>query len=300
MTKTAGHALLRRFWFTLFCLALVSLRGTDAFYTIPSVGRPGSARSLHMMAQAPVQAPPRHIAFIPDGNGRWAEAKNLPRSAGHAAGAVRAVELVESCLEMGVSHVTLFMISTENILRRPASELATLWALIETELLRQESMLRANAVRVVVLGDQGMTPRSLRTTIERLGDTGGCTLDGREAPALTLCLALNYGGRAEIAAAARALAEAAATGELDAGAIDEAAFESALDTGRAGVPDPDLLVRTGGELRLSNFLLWQSAYAELVVAPELFPDFGAEQLQEAVREFSRRRRRFGGLPPHPL
>ena len=230
---------------------------------------------------------PRHIAIIMDGNGRWARARGLPRIEGHRQGdkSIRAV--VERCGELGVGHLTLYGFSTENW-RRSADEVKFLMRLFEVVARREIGELHQKGVRVRVLGRMHELPTSLREELNR-----DCALT-RENTGLTLNLALNYGGRAEIVDAVRTLAHRVARGELDPDQITEAEIAGALylpDT-----PEPDLLIRTGGEYRLSNFLLWQSAYTELWVTETLWPDFGREQLDEAVLAYQHRERRFGAAP----
>lgn len=230
---------------------------------------------------------PRHIAIIMDGNGRWARARGLPRIEGHRQGdrSIRAV--VERCGDLGVEHLTLYGFSTENW-RRSADEVKFLMRLFEVVARREIGDLHQKGVRVRVLGRMHELPPSLREELER-----DCALT-RENSGLTLNLALNYGGRAEIVDAVRGLAERVARGEISPDAITEEELARSLyfpDT-----PDPDLVIRTAGEYRLSNFLLWQAAYAELFVTDTLWPDFGCDQLDDAVLAYQRRDRRFGAAP----
>ena len=225
---------------------------------------------------------PLHVGIIMDGNGRWAAGRGVPRALGHKAEATR--RAVEAAGEMGVSWLTLFAFSSENW-RRPADEVRDLTGLMRHYLRHEVGQLVEKGVRLRVIGDRTAFGAGMQAEIERAeAATAG---NAR----LNLNVALSYGGRAEIAKAARALARRAAAGEIDADSIDEAALAGALDT--AGMPDPDLVIRTSGESRLSNFLLWQCAYAELVFQPVLWPDYGADHLREAVAEFHRRDRRFG-------
>jgi len=225
---------------------------------------------------------PVHVAIIMDGNGRWATGRSLPRPLGHAAGMGAVREVVEGCLEAGV--VSLFAFSQENW-QRPADEIDALMSLLEEYIAQEMEDLRGQGVRVRILGDLDRLSGGARAAVDRIvAETAGGT-------ALTLNLCISYSSRAEIARAARQLAEAAAAGRLDPADIDEDAIARRLYT--APCPDPDLLIRTSGEMRISNFLLWQLAYAELYVTPVLWPDFTRRHLFEAILEFQRRDRRFG-------
>ncbi len=227
---------------------------------------------------------PAHVAVIMDGNGRWAKGRSLPRPLGHHAGMKAVREVVEGCLEAGVSVLTLFAFSQDNW-QRPAGEIEALMKLLEEYIAREASELRAQGVSVRILGHLDRLGPRAREAVERImADTAG-----GQALALNLCI--SYSARAEIARAARLLAEAAAAGQLDPAEIDEEAVGRMLYT--AQWPDPDLLIRTSGEMRISNFLLWQLAYAELYVTPVLWPDFTRRHLFEAILEFQRRDRRFG-------
>jgi undecaprenyl diphosphate synthase len=227
---------------------------------------------------------PGHIAIIMDGNGRWAKGRSLPRPLGHHAGMKAVREVVEGCLEAGVSVLTLFAFSQENW-KRPAGEIEALMKLLEEYIAREANELRQQGVSVRVLGHLDQLGDGARRAVERImADTSG-------GHALALNLWISYSARAEIARAARMLAEAVAAGRLDPADIDEEAVGRMLYT--AEWPDPDLLIRTSGEMRISNFLLWQLAYAELYVTPVLWPDFTRRHLFEAILEFQRRERRFG-------
>jgi undecaprenyl diphosphate synthase len=230
---------------------------------------------------------PRHIAVTMDGNGRWATRRGLPRSEGHRQGdrAVRTV--IEACGDLGIDYLTLYTFSTENW-RRSEEEVQTLLALIEFVARREIQELHEKGVRVRVLGRMHELPDSLREELER----DIALTRGNEG--LNLNLAINYGGRAEIVDAVRALAERARRGELHPEAIDETTVAGALY--QPGMPDPDLLIRTAGENRISNFLLWQLAYAEIHVTPTLWPDFGREELEAAIADFQARQRKFGAVP----
>ncbi|MBI2239572.1 MAG: isoprenyl transferase [Magnetospirillum gryphiswaldense] len=243
------------------------------------------------METAPLSAaplpPPVHVAIIMDGNGRWAKARGLPRTAGHKRGAEAVRRTVEAAREMGVSYLTLYAFSSENW-KRPAGEVTDLMGLLRLYLRNEVSNLHKNGIRLRVIGDRTRLSADINALIdESEAKTAANT-------ALTLVLALSYGGRQEIVCAARRLAEQVAAGKLTPADIDEAAFGANLFT--ADIPDPDLLIRTSGEQRISNFLLWQAAYAEFVFTDVLWPDFGREHLEEAVRAFHGRERRYGNAP----
>jgi len=228
--------------------------------------------------------PPRHIAVIMDGNGRWARQRDLPRSAGHQAGMASVRECVAGCLEAGVGVLTLFAFSQENW-QRPADEIDALMTLLEEYVAQDGDELRRQGVAVRVMGDlEPLTPAARAAVDQIQHDTAAGT-------ALLLNICLSYGSRAELVRAARLLAEEAVAGRLRPGDIDEAMLTARLYT--AGLPDPDLVIRTSGEHRLSNFLLWQLAYAEFLVTPVLWPDFTRENLRAAIEEYMHRERRFG-------
>ncbi|GAB0116831.1 polyprenyl diphosphate synthase [Acidisoma sp. 7E03] len=227
---------------------------------------------------------PRHVALIMDGNGRWAKARGLPRIAGHRAGAKAVRRCIEAAIGQGVEWLTLFAFSSENW-RRPEGEVMDLTALLRQYLRSEVSELLKNGVRFRVIGDRDRFSDDLRAELEAAERrTAECTR-------LTLVLALSYGGRSEIVAAARGAIAAAAEGGISAATLDEEGFARFLFT--AGMPDPDLLIRTSGERRLSNFLLWQCAYAELVFLDVLWPDFDEAHFAAALAEFARRDRRYG-------
>ncbi len=229
---------------------------------------------------------PRHIAIIMDGNGRWAKERGLPRRDGHRAGAESVRECVEACKELGVEYLTLYAFSSENW-NRPAAEVTALMLLLERFLEEKADELMKQNVRLRAIGHLDRLPEKTRRKLDQaIARTAGNT-------SLTLVLALSYGSREEIVEAARSLAADAAAGKLDPKSIDAAAFASRLYT--ADIPDPDLLVRTSGELRVSNFLLWQISYAEIVIFKKFWPDFHQADLFEAAQEYARRHRRFGAL-----
>ncbi|MCI0435074.1 MAG: polyprenyl diphosphate synthase [Gemmatimonadetes bacterium] len=230
---------------------------------------------------------PEHIAVIMDGNGRWASARGLPRFRGHTAGMRSVREVVEGAIQAGVSWLTLFAFSQENW-NRPAREIGALMRLLDRYVTRERDELIRQGVRVRVFGDLEPLDARRRRAIEDIEQAT------REGKTLALQLMLSYGSRAEIVRATRRLAEKVGRGFIAVGEIDEAAFEAELFT--AGVPDPDLLIRTSGEQRISNFLLWQVAYTELYVTPVLWPDFDRAQLFTAILDYQRRERRFGRVP----
>jgi undecaprenyl diphosphate synthase len=231
---------------------------------------------------------PRHIAIIMDGNGRWAHARDLPRIEGHKAGADSVREAITTCREIGVEVLTLYGFSTENW-RRPRDEVETLMSLLHRYALDERRELIDHRIRVRVLGQPWRLPKVVQRALDEL-----CRATGAQPHAMTLNLALSYGGRSEIVEAARQLAEDVRGNRIRPDDVDEAAFAARLQT--AGQPDPDLLIRTSGEMRLSNFLLWQVAYTEIVVVDTLWPDFRRAHLLAAIEEFGRRSRRFGGIP----
>ena len=231
-----------------------------------------------------VVAPARHVAIIMDGNGRWAAARGLPRIAGHRAGVQAVRRTIEAARAQGVGWLTLYAFSSENW-RRPVEEVIDLTGLLRHYIRSEVAELAREGVRLRFIGNRARFDTELCGSLtEAERRTAGNTK-------LNLTVALSYGGRADIAAAARAVAVAVAAGTLDPAAIDEASFAGSLST--AGLPDPDLVVRTSGEQRLSNFLLWESAYAEFVFLDVLWPDFGADHLASALADFASRDRRFG-------
>jgi undecaprenyl diphosphate synthase len=229
---------------------------------------------------------PRHIAIIMDGNGRWAQERGLPRLKGHERGAESVRAVTEECVALGVEFLTLYAFSTENW-KRPGDEVTGLWVLLEHFLAQELPTMMKNGVRLRTIGRTDELPESTRA---KLAETIAATANN---PATTLILALNYSSRTELADAARSLAADAAAGRLKPEDITPELISSRLYT--AEYPDPDLLIRTSGELRLSNFLLWQLSYAEFVITPKLWPDFGKRELRSAIAEFHKRERRYGGL-----
>ncbi len=220
-----------------------------------------------------------------DGNGRWAQRRGLPRASGHRAGAEAVRKTLKAAGEAGVEVLTLYAFSSENW-RRSEEEVSDLKGLLAYYLDKELDTLHREGVRLRLIGDPSAFGPQLAERLRRAVDRT------RANDRLTLVVALNYGSRAEIVMAARRLAAETAAGVREAGSIDEQAFESFLDT--AGLPEPDLLIRTSGELRLSNFLLWQAAYAELLFVETLWPDFDEAEFQRALEQFAGRQRRFGG------
>ena len=223
---------------------------------------------------------PKHVAVIMDGNGRWAKARHLPRIAGHRAGVESVRDAVRNCSKLGIPYLTLYSFSTENW-SRPQDEVSDLMKLLALALKKEALELERNNVRLRAIGRLEALPSAVREELER------STAKLAKNTGLTLTLALNYGSRQELVDAVNGLIKAGAS------SVTEADIARALYTG--GLPDPDLVIRTSGEMRVSNFLLWQIAYAELYVTPVLWPDFRREHLLEAVAEFGRRERRFGGV-----
>ena len=228
--------------------------------------------------------PPLHVAIIMDGNGRWAKARGLPRTAGHKRGAEAVRTTIEAAIEEGVRYLTLYGFSSENW-KRPESEVNDLMGLLRYYLRSEIGELNKQGIQFKVIGDRSRLAGDIVSLID---EAEALTADNAT---LTLVLALSYGGRAEIVRAARHMAAAAASGAIDAEQIDEACVSRHLFT--ADIPDPDLLIRTSGEQRISNFLLWQLAYAEFLFLDTLWPDFSKDAFSGAVREFQRRERRYG-------
>jgi undecaprenyl diphosphate synthase len=231
---------------------------------------------------------PSHIAIIMDGNGRWAKRRRLPRAAGHRAGVTPVRSTVETCARLGLRALTLYAFSVENW-KRPRAEVETLWRLLRRYLRGELDLMHRHNIRFTAIGRLHALPDFVREELDSvIRSTAG-------NKGLQLNLAINYGGRAEIVDAVAALVEDARRGKV---IIDEAAISARLYT--AGMPDPDLLIRTSGEMRVSNFLLWQIAYAELYVTETLWPDFSRAELLRAILDYQKRDRRFGGLTPGSL
>ena len=231
---------------------------------------------------------PQHVAIIMDGNGRWAKARGLPRAAGHERGVEALRRTVEAAPDLGIRYLTVFSFSTENW-RRPAAEVSALFGLLKSYVQRDLNRLKSEGVRIRVLGRREGLPADIAALVDKAERE---TADNSD---FFLNIAFNYGGREEIVRAAQKLAEAVHRGDLQPEAVDEQTFEGFLDT--VDIPDPDLLIRTSGEFRLSNFLLWQAAYAELVFTDVLWPDFDQATLEQAIAEYLSRERRFGAVSP---
>jgi len=229
---------------------------------------------------------PRHVAIIMDGNGRWARERGLARTRGHAAGMKAVREVVEGAVEVGLEIMTLYAFSQENW-NRPRPEISALMALLQRYVAKEQKELRRLGVEVAVFGELDRLSAGPREAIRRIEDA---TRGGR---ALRLNLMISYGGRAELVRAARRIAERVLRGELAPEDIDEATLAAQLYT--AGLPDPDLLIRTSGEQRISNFMLWQLAYTELYLTPVLWPDFRREHLFASIHDYQKRERRFGRI-----
>ncbi|MDY0008282.1 MAG: isoprenyl transferase [Bdellovibrionales bacterium] len=231
---------------------------------------------------------PRHVAIIMDGNGRWAAARGLTRIEGHKKGAEAAQRAVEAARDLGIRYVTLFGFSSENW-NRPALEVEGLMGLLRYYLKKETESLHKNGAALRVIGDRSRLPQDI---VEMIAQAEDITKNNTE---LTVVIALSYGGRQDIAFAAREIARAAAVGKISPDAISEDVFATYLMT--AGIPDPDLMIRTSGENRISNFLLWQLAYAEMYFTNTLWPDFSRVDMEAALAFFAGRERRYGGLPP---
>ncbi len=228
---------------------------------------------------------PKHIAIIMDGNGRWAEKRGLPKVLGHKQGVDAVRKTVKACIKIGVQYLTLYAFSTENW-SRPDHEVKALFKLLENFIDNEIKLFHDNKIKLHIIGERHKIQKDLLAKIEKTEK------DTEDYDSLTLNIALSYGGRQEILNAAKILAEDAKSGKIDPKDIDEKMFSGELYTKRQ--PDPDLLIRTSGEMRISNFLLWQISYAELYVTETLWPDFGEKDLNKAIEEYNKRDRRFGG------
>jgi len=246
----------------------------------------GTSEQTELLANLDRNRLPRHIAVIMDGNGRWAQRRKLPRIAGHKAGVKAAREIIDECAKLKIPCLTLYAFSLENW-RRPRAEVDFLMRLLSEYLKRELSYIHKNNIRLLFIGRAADLPATVRKDIEE-----GMRLTARNT-GMRLVVALNYGGRAELVDAFNAMLEHVRANGLSAFQADEQTVSANLYT--AGLPDPDLLIRTSGELRVSNFLLWQIAYAEIYVTETLWPDFSRERLLEALLDFQKRERRYGGL-----
>ncbi|MBP7791470.1 MAG: isoprenyl transferase [Candidatus Goldbacteria bacterium] len=229
---------------------------------------------------------PEHIAIIMDGNGRWAKKRNLPRIFGHREGAVSVREITEACAEIGIKYLTLYAFSTENW-KRPKSEIKFLMNLLDEYLTKEEKTLIKNDIKLDTIGDVLKLPKNVQIKIKKVKKIT------RNNKKMTLILALNYGARSEIIRATKRISSMVINNKLKISGIGESTISDNLYT--AGYPDPDLLIRTSGEQRVSNFLLWQIAYSELYITDVLWPDFRKKELYRTIREYGKRERRYGGL-----
>ncbi len=245
-----------------------------------------SATIADGLDDVPRERRPRHIAVIMDGNGRWAERQGLPRIEGHRHGVASVRRTTEECTRLGIRQLTLYCLSSENW-KRPQPELDFLMHLLEQYMIEERTTIMKNDVRVSIIGRREGIPEAVLREMDKTVDM---TADNR---GLRLCLAVNYGARGELLDAVRRIARQVEAGKLSPDEISEETLSSHLYT--AGMPDPDLLVRTAGEMRVSNFLLWQISYAEIWVTEACWPEFDERQLHLAIREFAARDRRFGGL-----
>ncbi len=233
-------------------------------------------------------AVPAHVAIIMDGNGRWAKNRNLPRTSGHSEGLKRAKEIAKAASDLGIKYLTLYVFSTENW-KRTQQEVGFLMSLIHSHLRQELDFYRENKIRVRILGDRSRLSKEVQDDIE------ASERDTADFTGLTICLAINYGGRDEIVRGVRKIvSEAEKNGKIDLESINEESISGSFDI--AELPDLDLLIRTGGELRLSNFLLWKAAYAELMFTDTLWPDYGTEEFKKDISDFQKRNRRFGAVP----
>ena len=236
--------------------------------------------------KAPQRVLPRHLGIIMDGNGRWAKKRGLPRTAGHTVGAANFKTITRYCASIGIEYLTVYAFSTENW-KRPPEEVSALMKLFRQYLEEALRDFLDENIKVRFIGDASVFPQELQTLIRETEEVS------KNRTGMVLNIAMNYGGRSEIARAARLLAEKVQRGEISPEEITEQAISDSLYT--AGQPDPDLIIRPSGEQRTSNFLLWQSAYAEYIICDILWPDFKPQDLEDALDEFSRRQRRFGGV-----
>ena len=248
--------------------------------------KPASREEAELLDKLDLKQLPQHLAVIMDGNGRWAERRHLPRIAGHRAGVKAAREVIESCARLKLPYLTLYAFSLENW-RRPQAEVDFLMRLLREYLKRELPSIHKNNIRLLVIGRSEQLPEGVRKDIEN-----GMRLTARNT-GMKLVVALNYGGRAELVDAFNAMLDQIRSNGLSAFHADEQTISEHLYT--SGLPDPDLLIRTSGEMRVSNFLLWQIAYAEIYVTETLWPDFSRARLLEALVDFQKRERRYGGL-----
>jgi len=239
-----------------------------------------------LQLNVPLEKRPRHVAIIMDGNGRWAQAQELPRIRGHQQGAKTVRVITEECARIGIEQLTLYCLSSENW-KRPEDELEFLMFLLSEYMIQERETMMANNIRLQIIGRRERIPTEVQTEMDKslamtAGNTGTC-----------LCLAINYGGRAEIVDAIQKISQKVADDKLNPEDISEELVSNHLYT--AGMSDPDLLIRTAGEMRISNYLLWQISYAEMWVTQKMWPEFGISDFHDAINDFSKRNRRFGGL-----
>ena len=245
-----------------------------------------TTKSQSSLADVPREKYPRHVAIIMDGNGRWAQAQGKPRVHGHQQGAKTVRVITEECSRLGIGQLTLYCLSSENW-KRPADELEFLMFLLSEYMIQERETMMENNIRLQIIGQRDRIPPQVQHEMDRslemtANNTGTC-----------LCLAINYGGRAEIVDAVRKIGRQLLDGNIDVEQIDEQLVSDHLYT--AGMTDPDLLIRTASEMRISNYLLWQISYAEMWVTETMWPEFGVNEFHRAIRDFSQRNRRFGGL-----
>ena len=251
-----------------------------------SSGPQHSGDNEPLLGDFPAPLGPKHVAIIMDGNGRWAQQQGLPRIEGHRRGVDTVRMVCETSVELGLDAVTLYCLSSENW-KRPKDEVDFLMLLLEQYLIEERELIMTQGMRLRVIGRRDRLPPNVLTEMDK-------TLEMSAANRGTqLVLAIDYGGRDELTTAVRQIAQAVASGQLDPASIDESTITSRLYT--AGLPDPDLLIRTGGEMRISNFLLWQISYCELWVTPKAWPEFAKADFLAAISDYSARHRRFGGL-----
>ncbi|MFO7980953.1 MAG: isoprenyl transferase [Candidatus Aminicenantes bacterium] len=246
--------------------------------------KPGSAEET-LVHQIDFSKLPQHVAVIMDGNGRWAKKRNLPRAEGHRAGSKAVREIVETCSRIGIKYLTLYAFSKENW-KRPKREVKTLWELLKDYLKKESNVLVENKFRLNVIGQMDQIPEKTKKELEKVINMT------KKNDRFIINLALNYSGRSEIIEAVKKIMDTDGISQKD---LSEDFFSKYLYT--SGIPDPDLLIRTSGELRISNFLLWQIAYSEIWVTPVLWPDFNRKHMLEAIVEFQERERRFGDIEP---
>jgi undecaprenyl diphosphate synthase len=253
---------------------------------VPDSLKPSGVEEERLFAELDANKLPQHVAVIMDGNGRWAQRRHLPRIAGHRAGVQSARTVIETCARLKIPALTLYAFSMENW-RRPKAEIDFLMRLLREYLRKELPVIHRNNIRLLVIGRPDQLPEAVRTDVERAMDQTA------KNSGMQLAVALNYGGRAELVDAFNRILDRVRNNGLANARVDEEMISQHLYT--AGLPDPDLLIRTSGEMRVSNFLLWQIAYAEIYVTETLWPDFTRAQLLEALLDFQKRERRYGGL-----